>query len=479
MCSMEVSKLDKSILTYDGEIIDIPNVSRLLHVLKELDLNNILDVYNREFNIIEEKINNLYNSNEENKIPLLGSYIQLSFKFLKKGIKLKDIKYILISFRLFKILCFSPIEILKFKKISKEDYQCLEKGILKFLMSVNLNLSVFKNLDLNEMINKGFDNNNISSVKPLILIINDNFIFYSGTEFLEYLLYFLKESNFQLFINLFLETQNLQKVFFLLKNLNKENLKVLSKDKNLTNKWLIFGVINKILELFKEEQDDEIIIILGDLILRTKKDYNFFKQLILNYNNDCLFNCSLGYIFPKLSPSEFNKTIEECFIIDKYSFNLKSKDKFLEKYQEFSEKENYNKLLKIIFYKWIDFLEDCYTSEDYLIDIVITDFANFILQYYYFSCSDEEVTNEIVECLKTLNNIDSIWSSSYISLSNKFCINLSKLFILSIIFDFNKIENSLVNELFIEFYENEILKSKFRIRDKELYFEKIKNNILH
>lgn len=474
---MEISELDKSVIMYDDKIIDIPNVSNLLKKLKELDLNNILDLYNAEFNKIHGEIIKLYNSDEDNKIELLGSFLNECIKCLKEGIKSKNINFILIFFRLFQILPFYVSDLLNFNKITEEEYKCIEIEIFKFLQKFNFEIHTEKNIDFDEIINNGFNNESISSVKQIFPLINNNYQFISQFEFLEYLLFFLKESNIDLYFNIFLESNTLQKAFFCLKNLNKEDLILLSKKDKLNNKWLIFGVIDKILEHFNDE-DDEIIILLGDLINKVKDDFNFFKQLILNYKNDSLFNSSLGYLLPKLSPSEFNKTIEECFIMDKYNSSLKSKDNFLMKYKEFSEKEDYKKLLKLIFLKWDTFLEDCLNSDEYFIDIILTDFANFILQYYCFCCSNEEIIKSMINCLKFINDIDSIWSSSFISLSNKFCICFSRLYILSYAYCFKELDDNKVNELFSEFFKNEILKNKFSIRNKEDYFKKIQKNIL-
>lgn len=474
---MEISELDKSIILYDEKIIDIPNVSNLLKKLKELDLNNIIDVYNEVFNEIHGGIIKLYYSDDDNKIELLGSFLNESIIYLKSGIRDKNINYILIFFRLLQMLHIYVTDLLKFNKITEDEYKCIEIEIFKFLQKFNFEIHTHKNIDFDEIINNGFHNESISSVKQIIHIINNHYQFISQMEFLEYLLFFLKESNIEFYFNIFLESDTPQKAFFCLKNLNKEELIILSKNDKLNNKWLIFGVIDKILEVFNDE-DDEIIILLGDLIYKVKDDFNFFKQLILNYNNDPLFNSSLGYLLPKLSPSEFNKTIEECFIIDKYNFSLESKDYFLNKYKEFSEKEDYKKLLNLIFLKWDTFLDDCLNSDEYFIDIILTDFANFTLQYYCFCCPNEEIINSMINCLKCINDIDSIWSSSFISLSNKFCICLSRFYILSYAYCFKELDDNNVNELFSEFFENEILKNKFSIRNKEDYFKKIQKNIL-
>ena len=67
---MEISKLEKSIMTYN-KTVDIPNVSILLKDLKKLDLNDIVDVLYTEFNKIECDIIKIYHSDRENKIELL------------------------------------------------------------------------------------------------------------------------------------------------------------------------------------------------------------------------------------------------------------------------------------------------------------------------------------------------------------------------------------------------------------------------
>ena len=169
---MEISELDKSIIMYDEKIIDIPNVSNLLKKLKERDLNTILDVYNEEVNEIHGEIIILYNSDEDNKIELLGSFLNECIKCLKEGIESKNINFILIFFRLFQFLPFNVSDLLNFNKLTEDEYKCIEIEIFKFLQKFNFEIHTHKNIDFDEIINNGFHNESISSVKQIIHIIN-------------------------------------------------------------------------------------------------------------------------------------------------------------------------------------------------------------------------------------------------------------------------------------------------------------------
>ena len=171
---MEISELDKSIILYDEKIIDIPNVSNLLKKLKELDLNNIIDVYNEVFNEIHGGIIKLYYSDDDNKIELLGSFLNESIIYLKSGIRDKNINYILIFFRLLQMLHIYVTDLLKFNKITEDEFKCIEIEIFKFLQKFNFEIHTEKNIDFDEMSNNGFNNESISSVKQIFPLINNN-----------------------------------------------------------------------------------------------------------------------------------------------------------------------------------------------------------------------------------------------------------------------------------------------------------------
>lgn len=77
-----------------------------------------------------------------------------------------------------------------------------------------------------------------------------------------------------------------------------------------------------------------------------------------------------------------------------------------------------------------------------------------------------------------LKNLDSEWSKDIIHHKNKFFVYYSKLFIFSVIYDYNNLDDDEVKELYKEFYEEYFLFKKFLDDEKENFLDKFGDNLL-
>ena len=82
------------------------------------------------------------------------------------------------------------------------------------------------------------------------------------------------------------------------------------------------------------------------------------------------------------------------------------------------------------------------------------------------------------ELFVNLKNLDSEWSYNITQHKNKFYVYYSKLFIFSVIYDFNKLDDEKIKQFYNEFYEEYILFKKFLDNKSENFLDKFEENLL-
>ena len=89
-----------------------------------------------------------------------------------------------------------------------------------------------------------------------------------------------------------------------------------------------------------------------------------------------------------------------------------------------------------------------------------------------------KVLNLMKDLFIKLRNLDCDWSYNITHLSNKFFVYYSKLFIFSVIYGFNELEDDEIKELYNEFYENYVLFKKFLDTRTENFLDRFKMNVV-
>lgn len=90
----------------------------------------------------------------------------------------------------------------------------------------------------------------------------------------------------------------------------------------------------------------------------------------------------------------------------------------------------------------------------------------------------ENLLNSMKDLFIILKNLDSEWSKDIIHHKNKFFVYYSELFIISVIYDYNNLDDDEVKELYNEFYEEYFLFKKFLDDEKENFLDKFEDNLL-
>jgi hypothetical protein len=276
--------------------------------------------------------------------------------------------------------------------------------------------------------NEGIDEDNIEKVYSLIDALENGKGIYLGY-LLENLLKFIHELDKPLFVKCLNSKDKPHDFVFATQWIKKKDLVALCNDFSFSNKWLLFELIRQINESNeKAEIDNEIQAIAN--CLKQVFDYSnyFYYQSLKYFNRQINFHKGLGLHLSTLNFSQIKFIVDECFIINRYDFNLEAKTSLLNSFEESTNDFKTDFLLELVFVKWNSFFEEGKASDDFhAFDIITTDFANFVLHYLIKRLEREEIISKIIFFADSLNNINVEWHKSPTKRYASFFINLSKL----------------------------------------------------
>lgn len=119
-----------------------------------------------------------------------------------------------------------------------------------------------------------------------------------------------------------------------------------------------------------------------------------------------------------------------------------------------------------------------FNEKERALNILCTDFCNFIVSYYLRKYDDEKLLDSMKDLFIKLRNLDCEWSYNITHHRNKFFTYYSKLFILSVIYGFNELHDAEIKELYNEFYENYVLFKKFLDTRSENFLDRFEGNVV-
>ncbi|SDA42413.1 hypothetical protein [Methanobrevibacter millerae] len=193
---------------------------------------------------------------------------------------------------------------------------------------------------------------------------------------------------------------------------------------------------------------------------------------IFMYNE--FFNGVMGAMFCKLSKEDLNILIEPIPLND----NVKLIDVRIKMLNECYECENSEYIFELIYKKWENYLLNSFNEKNKALNILCTDFCNFIIAYYFHKYDNDKLLDSMKELFDKLKNLDSEWSYNIIHHRNKFFVYYSKLFIFSALYEFNKMNDDEIKVYYNEFYESYVLFKKFLDNKKENFLDRIEENLL-
>lgn len=463
----------------------------LNNLLQKLEANKIEDFLNGEkseeirkiHHELYQVLSNVIHCNQ-NKAEEISQLIFTEKQYLISGISNGDVKSILVFLS---VNCYLQIEIEKLleeKDLAESIIKPLSENILKLLLNVKLETYALPNAPYHEKkvmqeSKNGFAASDIKRTYQLIESIERGGRGFHFNFLLENLISFFSSISFPHFLKALSLIGSPQTFVFYLQSFKAEKLNQLANEPSLKNKWLNFELIRQIVKKNRDENFEKAgcISIRNSLTKIEAEDFEFFKQTIQFFNSSIIFNASLGELTTSFSDEKIIKTVD-CFEIDKYSFNQVARNSFLESFTANCSDHKQEILLNRIFEKWSSFFNNLFSVESfYQNDLLITDFADFVLQYYTILVADEEILRQLAIVMSKIKYIDSEWSISESQHLTKFHLYHSQFYLLSYAYRNKKLNDAQILQTFSELRQNTIqIQRYFKHHEKTNQFEVMDEN---
>lgn len=437
-------------------------------LLQKLEANKIDDFLNGEkseeirkihHELYEVLVNAIHYNHD--KAEEIAQLIFTQKQYLYKGISNGDVKSILIFLSVNSYLQIEIERMISENDLAEPITKPLSENILKLLQNVKIETHALPNAPYHEMKSiqeskDGFAANDIKRTYQLIESIERGGRGFHFNFLLENLISFFNKINFPYFIKAISAIGNPQTFVFYLQSFKLEKLNELANEASLKNKWLNFELIRQIAEKNRDENFEkaDCVAIKNCLTKIEKEDFDFFKQTIQYFNSSIIFNVSLGELVASFLDEKIIETVD-CFTIDKYSFHQKARNCFLESFTANCSDHAQETLLNRIYVRWNSFLNILFSDVDfYQNELLITDFADFVLQYYTILVTEEEILRQLNVYMGKIKYIDSDWSISESQHMTKFHLYHSKLYLLSYAYRNKKLNDAQTLQTFSELKQN-------------------------
>lgn len=476
-------------LEIDGKKFINASLKESLNKLENKKIDQIFDfTKNKEYNQIEKFVIDIYHSSyEENrKVQEISGLISLGVYFFKKSINENNFTFLLIFLMINLTLGISPKDLIKSKKIIHAECYCLIDDIIYFLQNQKYVLK-FNYSTIDDALIFDFKHVKFHEIYDFVSPNSRENMTY-GFLF-EELINFVLKIDFKSFLKLYSSADTPQKAILYLNFLNEEDLIKVASELDLKNKWLNFELLRNILICIGEDnlrENKKILDILTKMIYKIyKSDFNFFNQTINYFRNYKMFHICLGIFLAKCNQNELNKICKECLTINLVKNDSNSpkkqillKDLLLDKFKNNSNNEKYEYFIKLIYQKWKNYLKNFIKINDNTNTIIITDYHNYIIQYYNFFTSKNFIITQLKRNFKKMKYNNYKWYSNNTDLMTYFFIYLTNIYLLSFAYNYKKLDNNEIKKEFLDFKENKLLHQKFGLNHIDYELKILEKNLL-
>lgn len=283
----------------------------------------------------------------------------------------------------------------------------------------------------------------------------------------------LQEYNLEVFEKL-LTSDNVFSIVLIIKCMSFKQINSFFINHDQIKEKTLLCFLMKFLRISSEDRKNYYDIITNMCIQLYQLNKSLFEELMVVFMYNGFFNEVMGLMLCKLSKEDINSLIESIPLNDNIHW-IDVRTKMLDKCRD-CEKSKY--ILERVYKKWNDYLLNSFNEKERALNILCTDFCNFIVSYYINKYNDEKVLNLMKDLFIKLRNLDCDWSYNITHHRNKFFVYYSKLFIFSVIYGFNELEDDEIKELYNEFYENYVLFKKFLDTRTENFLDRFKMNVV-
>lgn len=283
----------------------------------------------------------------------------------------------------------------------------------------------------------------------------------------------LQEYNLELFEKL-LTSENVFTLVLIIKCMSFKQINSFFINHNEIKEKALLCFLMKFLRISSGDRKNYQDIIVDMCIQLYQLNKTLFEELMNMFMYNEFFNEVMGLMLCELPEEDINILIETIPLSDNIHW-IGVRTKMLDKCKN-CEKSNY--ILELVHKKWNVYLLNSFNEKERALNILCTDFCNFIVSYYLRKYDDEKLLDSMKDLFIKLRNLDCEWSYNITHHRNKFFTYYSKLFILSVIYGFNELHDAEIKELYNEFYENYVLFKKFLDTRSENFLDRFEENVM-
>ena len=275
--------------------------------------------------------------------------------------------------------------------------------------------------------------------------------------------------NFNKFVRLINNKQDIKEIIILLDKLNLKEIYRISNE-NLTNKWAIFELLH-IICLNSNENYMELIEKLQRKLYT--QDITFFINVKNHFLDNDLFNKAYINLIFKLPDTEMKK-LWSSFEFNNFN-NIPKNNLYLNLINN-PNKIKLKTIIELTYEKYNQHIKLNKGNNKHS-NFFITDYHRFISYYYCHLVSEEKIMGELISTLHDIKFLDSPWFLSKTEMKKENYAKLTKLYFLSFAYANNNLKNDYITHTIDKIFENTIYCKQFlEIKDKE-YISKIKQNM--
>ncbi len=264
------------------------------------------------------------------------------------------------------------------------------------------------------------------------------------------------------------------KIIMCLVGLDKKSIRRIALSK-IDNKWLLAELIRFLSVNFQNEEIAQIEKPLLNCLnlLHTLAPLLYQKTILLFHDSKALNN-ALGLQHKSIHKKTIF-TLMNALPIDKYEHRIQARSHLISRQKELLPEPLYKKILEIVFDKWSKLYDGYKVGDELLITLLITDYGDYIAEYYSMLDPSTFIT-EFKSHINKLLYLQSEWFDTDIQQITGMHLYLSKIYIISFAFKTNSIfdESSLAEFTRLNKGKYYFLKS---IKNLDEIMETISNNI--
>lgn len=405
--------------------------------------------------------------------------------YFDKSVRESDLKSLLIFLSVNCYLKIGIHNLLINANIKQEEIEKLSEPVAKLLSSVNYQINKptdtpYYEATLFKTAEEGFKVEDVEKIYELILAMERGGRGFHFNFLLENLIYFFFLFNRKAFFAHISHLKHPHQNVFYFQSFQQTDIITLLNEPSVQNKWTLFELIRQLLknERVQEVTENSQLAILDGLNKLYSNDSNIYKQSIAFFHSSKGFNFALGRQLSKLSETEISDICSNFLPINKYPSYLEQRDALLEQFKSTSERSKYLVALKVIFQRWCELRLSFEQSDTgYQNELLLTDFANFIVHWYQEELSSDQLISLFSQSLSKLIWIDCEWFKSYSKEVTNFHLYLTDAYLLSFALRNREIQNDKIIELTNDLKGNRILVSRFLNLESEGILTTIYENI--